>query len=478
MIRLTRIATALFIIALCAGQAAPTLAACASPHTVQRGDTLYRIALNCGTTVAAIQSANGLSGTTIFVGQQLIIPGGGAAPAAPTITGNTPVSTPAPASASSGTYTVQSGDTLYRIAVKFGTTVDAIKRANGLTSNTIRVGQVLIVSGSGGGAAPAAPTASAAVSAPAAASSASRTGGEKLIIANYFPWYDEGFWGQGATWDLPTVQYNSDHTETIQRHIGWAQQAGLDGFAVHWFQQGNRTDTNLSNVLSNSPGGFRSTVTFLTHILPGANRQMVVDNLRYLIGAYGQHSNFLRINGKPVIFFADMQRVPLEGTSSAVEAWRSIRADVDPGNGAMWIAEGLDPSYLSVFDGLYVYKIDHACCPGSYAKAPTWAGWTRSWEKKTGQTKLWVGTIMPGWDDTRSAGRPDLRVPSAAFARDRQGGSYYQATFNAAIGASPDMIIVHSFNEWIEGSEIEPGTTYGDLYLTLTAQFASQFKGR
>lgn len=467
MHKLSRIVIALFVVVLGVGQAAPAYAVCASPHTVQKGDTLYRIALNCGTTVAAIQAANGLTGTIIYIGQQLNIPGGSAAPAAPTSTG---------ASASGGTYTVQRGDSLYKIAAKFGTTITAIKSANGLTSDTIRVGQVLAIPGSGGGAVAAAPTAAPAVA--ASTSSGARTGGEKLVIANYFPWYDEGFWNQGVTWDVPTVLYNSDHISTLQRHIGWAQQAGLDGFAVHWFQSGNRTDTNLSNVLANSPGGFRSTVTFLTHILPGANRQMVVDNLRYLINTYGQHSNFLRINGKPVIFFADMQRVPLEGTSSAVEAWRSIRADVDPGNGTIWIAEGLDPSYLSVFDGLYVYKIDHACCPASYNKAPTWAGWVRSWEKRTGQTKLWVGTIQPGWDDTRSAGRPDLRVPSPAFARDRQGGTYYQNTFNAVIGTSPDMIIVHSFNEWIEGSEIEPGATYGDLYLNLTAQFAQQFKGK
>jgi LysM repeat protein len=43
-------------------------------HTVQAGENLFRIALRYGTTVQALQAANGLSGTTIYVGQQLIIP--------------------------------------------------------------------------------------------------------------------------------------------------------------------------------------------------------------------------------------------------------------------------------------------------------------------------------------------------------------------------------------------------------------------
>ena len=43
------------------------------------------------------------------------------------------------------TYTVQSGDTLYEIATKFGTTVSELKSRNNLTSDVIRVGQVLYV---------------------------------------------------------------------------------------------------------------------------------------------------------------------------------------------------------------------------------------------------------------------------------------------------------------------------------------------
>jgi LysM repeat protein len=451
---------------------APALAACPSPYIVQPGDYLYLIAARCGVSVAAIKFANNLQGSLIFAGQALVIPGGAAGGGSGPV-GST-ASLPAP-----GSYVVKSGDTLYGLAIRFGTTVSAIRSANSLTGTILRIGQVLTIPG-GTGPMVAASAASSAVSslpASAPAAGASLTGGERLMLANYFPWYDDNFWTQGATWDLPTITYNSDQASTIQRHIGWALQAGLDGFAVHWYQSGNRTDVNLAQVLANSPAGFRSTATFLTHILPGATRGLVVDNLRYLINTYGQNPNFLRLSGRPVIFFADMDRVPPDGATSKVEAWRSIRADVDPNNASIWIAEGLDPAYLSVFDGLYIYKVDHACCPGAYTRAAAWAGWVRSWQTRTGQARLWVGTIMPGWDDTRSVGRPDLRTPSPAFARDRQGGAYYQATFNAVMASKPDLILIHSFNEWIEGSEIEPGATYGDLYLNLTRQFSSQFKG-
>ena len=67
---------------------------------------------------------------------------GASAPASAPVPSATPVVTPAP---SQRTYVVQQGDTLNDIAQRFGTTADAIKAANGLTSDTINVGQVLII---------------------------------------------------------------------------------------------------------------------------------------------------------------------------------------------------------------------------------------------------------------------------------------------------------------------------------------------
>jgi hypothetical protein len=313
-----------------------------------------------------------------------------------------------------------------------------------------------------------------------------------MVLANYFPWYDPGTWFTGCTsgGDQPRDGvYHSDDPGVIARHIGQARAAGIDGFAVHWFAPGNRTDANLEKVLNLSPEGFQSTITFLYHILPEANQQGVIDALRYVMDRYAAHPRFLRIAGRPVILFSDMYRVPDpagnrpasdRGVATAVARWAAIRQAVDPNYTAWWIAEGLQPDYLSVFDGLYVYKIDHACCPNAYRGAARWAGWVRNWELRTGRPKLWVGTVMPGWDDLNSA-QPqcaDLRVVSAPFARDRENGAYYARTWEAVLPTRPDFIVIHSFNEWVEGSYIEPSVRFGDLYLQLTAQWAARYKGR
>jgi LysM repeat protein len=123
--------------------ASPAVASAVSTttYTVRSGDTLGSIAARYGTTVSAIASANGISDPNlIFPGQVLTIPGG----SAPSSGGST--------ATSGSTYTVQAGDTLGSIAARFATTVAALASANDISDpNLIYVGQVLSLSGSGGG---------------------------------------------------------------------------------------------------------------------------------------------------------------------------------------------------------------------------------------------------------------------------------------------------------------------------------------
>ncbi|RPJ01825.1 MAG: LysM domain-containing protein [Chloroflexi bacterium] len=110
-------------------------------HVVQPGENLYRIALRYGTTWPALAAANGLvNPNLIFVGQTLIIPGGGTQPPPPV--------TPIPGPPIPNTYVVVRGDTLTSIALRFGTTVNALVQANGIVNpNLIYVGQLLNIPG-------------------------------------------------------------------------------------------------------------------------------------------------------------------------------------------------------------------------------------------------------------------------------------------------------------------------------------------
>ena len=105
-------------------------------YTVERGDSLYSIARRFGVTVQEIRDANDLTSDTLSVGQSLIIPGISAGDDLEDNEENDTVPT---------TYTVVSGDSLWSIANRFGVTVSDLKSANGLTSNLLSVGQVLII---------------------------------------------------------------------------------------------------------------------------------------------------------------------------------------------------------------------------------------------------------------------------------------------------------------------------------------------
>ncbi|MEV4667751.1 LysM peptidoglycan-binding domain-containing protein [Microbacterium sp. LWO12-1.2] len=142
------------------GRLVPAQSAPAS-YVVRAGDTISAIAGRYGLRTADVLTWNGLSWrSVIYPGQTLRLLAPATAPA--------PVASPA-AAPSTSAHTVVAGDTVYGIANKYGTTVDAVLAANGLTrASIIYPGQKLAVSG---GSTPSTAAAPAAVVAPAATTS-------------------------------------------------------------------------------------------------------------------------------------------------------------------------------------------------------------------------------------------------------------------------------------------------------------------
>lgn len=95
-------------------------------YTVKSGDSLYQIAKSYNTTIDEIKALNNLTTNNLSIGQKLKIP------SSKEETGTDYL-----------TYKVVSGDSLYSIARRYNTTVDAIKNYNNLTSNLLSIGQIL-----------------------------------------------------------------------------------------------------------------------------------------------------------------------------------------------------------------------------------------------------------------------------------------------------------------------------------------------
>ncbi|RYD62686.1 MAG: LysM peptidoglycan-binding domain-containing protein [Verrucomicrobiaceae bacterium] len=114
---------------------APAHSAASTSHVVVKGDTLGAIARRYGTTSASIKQANGMTSDTVVLGKKLVIPGSSGPVKAATA--------PASGGGSSKVHVVVKGDSLSKIAAKHGTTSDAIKKANGMTSDTVVLGSKL-----------------------------------------------------------------------------------------------------------------------------------------------------------------------------------------------------------------------------------------------------------------------------------------------------------------------------------------------
>ncbi len=283
---------------------------------------------------------------------------------------------------------------------------------------------------------------------------------QRVVLAFYYTWYSADLWSSGKTSDAAAQPYNSTDPAAIARHVDQARGAGIDGFVASWYGPdggvNNQTQSNFLQLLDIANArGFKAAVDFETFSPFFGDTGAVINALKYAIGTLGAHPAYLRYGGKPVIFFwANNRFTP--------DQWSGIRAQADPNHASIWIAEGVTTQWLNVFDGLHLYNV--AWSENFAATASKFAGLTH------GLGKVWVATAMPGWDDTRVPGR------GGAYAKDRAGGQFYRNSFNGAAASNPDMLIITSFNEWMEGSQIEPSKGYGNAYLDLTRELAGAFK--
>jgi uncharacterized protein YraI len=295
----------------------------------------------------------------------------------------------------------------------------------------------------------------------AASGSVSAQTEARQVYAFYFGWWTSASWDDPRLIDKPAQPYDSRDAGVIGRQIDQARSAGIDAFIMSWYgpKNGNLTHTVFNTLLDQAAArGFKAGAA-LDLFDSGYNSTSaeVIESLRYLINDRANHPAYLRFAGKPVIYFWNQARF-------SVADWASIRAQVDPNRQTIWVMEGTNTAFLSVFDGLYLFNTAWSANP-----AGTASGWFANTRAAGGW--FYTPTVLPGWDESRMAGRSNPTSP-----RDRANGQFLTNSWNGAAASGAGAILIVSWNEYFENSHIEPSQTYGTQALDTLRPLISAWK--
>lgn len=283
---------------------------------------------------------------------------------------------------------------------------------------------------------------------------------ERLALAFYYPWYGhpDGPSGRYRHWDPKVANhsahntpalgyYDSQDPAVIEQHARWATRAGLDGLVLSWWSRSDPPDALLGRWLDVAAQHRLRLTVYIEDCRDVAGLR---ETAKHLLSRFAVHPAWLRHRGRPVLFLYGrvLERVGAAGVAAAL-------GDL----GAHVNAMGLDTDLLDAVDGLHVYF--HA----------------RHYERYAGGLDILrraaalfdipvVATVMPGYDDRR------IRKPG--FALPRGDGSRWRHDWALARGA--DWVLLTSFNEWHEGSEIEPSKEHGQTWLDETAAQVRSWK--
>jgi hypothetical protein len=313
-----------------------------------------------------------------------------------------------------------------------------------------------------------------------------------LTLAFYYPWYGSPE-GPSAHWvhwqgvetdddglttgiensgNVPTLgPYDSLDPGVIDQHMRWAKDAGLDGLVVSWWGQGTHEDKAVPLLLDAALEHDLLISLYIERtpddaIGPRA-AGATADELLHLTGAYGVHPAFLRVRDRPVLFtYVRMnQQLTNRGWDAVLTRLRA-EGDAAP----LLIGDRPPDPIRPRFDGWHTYdpmgqifhERDRHDSLAAWAEH-TFADWLAQGRDTDGITCI---TICPGYDD-RYFRSPGVVVP-------RDGGATYRTLWEKALEAEPDWILITSFNEWHETSEIEPSAEHGEVYLDITREMTAR----
>ncbi len=256
------------------------------------------------------------------------------------------------------------------------------------------------------------------------------------VTAFYYPWYGTSaqdgayrHWaqdGHAPPNDIASAYYpavglysSSDHL-VVWAQMGEIRAAGIDEIAVSWWGRGSDEDQRLPLVIAaaRSYG-----IAVAAHLEPYAGRT---------VGSIVNDVAYLRSLGITTFYVYRALELPIGDWATAHDALHA-------GGSILYAQTGMTGGAAAAgFDGIYTYDI------------VTYSGdkFGRLCAEAHALHLLCAPSVGPGYDARRGSG--DARV------KPRRNGLTYDSMWRAAMAAGADAVTITSFNEWHEGTQIEP----------------------
>jgi len=339
------------------------------------------------------------------------------------------------------------------------------------------------------------------------------------VMAHYCPWYHpvDGKWDDGITGTPSLGFYESDDQGIVSQHIEWAEEYGLSGFIVEWtgLKAQNFDDTlklmlanpdfakvkfslvyavsmALGTVWEQSAGGIPPSECNWTVDCsdPGVRATFLAD-IEYAAENYFRRDNFLKVRGRPAFYMWATSALAGDVVGMLGEARASVAQKY--GVDMYFIGEEVgwdsvpNPSRLRAFDAVMPYAMIDGSVPhdGAYPLGASldsiiaqYGGWINVC-KDLGMD--FIPGVLPGYDDkNRTAYYAEIGgvIDTPAPIVTRSPSSFRDFCHRARELVDPDvgMIFVTSWNEWFEGTTVEPSTGYGFDYLDVIKEAFSDYE--
>ena len=303
------------------------------------------------------------------------------------------------------------------------------------------------------------------------------------VGAHYYPWYDAGrpmrHWNESTEFatvvDLPIKgAYTSAADKTVNRHLDMAEHAGIDFFTVNWQVNHagvHRRDLEATERLF-AAAEQRSSGVALTLLL--TIHTSMLDPIKQaleLARRYSQRPAWLTLRDRPVLWFFI--------STDFFGSYYAHKSEIESlcegfavlATGAVTAPRYLPTDVRKFFSGWCLFVPFRVGAPEVWDEL-----WQEVYRHHTMDVRCpyRVFSVAPGYDDRHLS--TDQRARTQPRFVDRKEGAVFKQMLDCArrLDPGPEIIMITSFNEFHENTQIEPTYGHGDAYLEQTREFTRE----